>query len=303
MSDQKRTDAEVIASVVTHHMKPEIATVTGPDGKDKAHLLITSQAGGTSIQSVKAYLDEYRSAPERRKGTAELGELASFIGHVKRFKDSDSAIFADRDPKRPSLLAVLDYHRAGATSSPRFGEHRARYAFPLADEWTAWTGQAGKALDQASFAAWLEDHLADVADPAQAGDGGREFLSLFSCAFASASKLLELSRGLNVHVGERVGNHVNLASGEATIAFVAQHADDQGKPLKVPGAFLLAIPVFRGGDLYKIPARLRYRVAQGVITWSFDLYRAPAVFDHAIGEACTTAQEETELPVFVGKPE
>lgn len=298
------TEAQAVVAALDERAYAETLNVRlAKDGQRAIDVLVHREGDKTVIKSVKPFVDEYLTAPERRRGTAELGELASFIGHVKRFKDADSAIFADRDPKRPSLLAVLDYHRAGATSSPRFGEHRARYAFPLADEWTAWTGKAGQSLDQASFAAWLEDHLADVADPTQAGDGGREFLTLFSCAFASASKLLELSRGLNVHVGERVGNHVNLASGEATIAFVAQHADDQGKPLKVPGAFLLAIPVFRGGDLYKIPARLRYRVAQGAITWSFDLYRTPAVFDHAIGEACTTAQEETDLPVFVGKPE
>jgi hypothetical protein len=61
--------------------------------------------------------------------------------------------------------------------------------------------------------------------------------------------------------------------------------------------------VFQNGALYQIPARLRYRVSAGSVTWSFDLYRAQAVFDHAVDEACAHAAKETGLPLFMGSPE
>lgn len=85
--------------------------------------------------------------------------------------------------------------------------------------------------------------------------------------------------------------------------FSEQHQDEKGAPLKVPGAFLLGIQVFKGGALYQVPARLRYRVTNQVVSWSFALYRTDVLFQHAFTEACETAKAQTELPLFVGSPE
>lgn len=295
-------EAAAVADIVRKSVEPRVVTIDDGNGKREV-LLVPDGHGGMHVNSVKELLKSYRDSPERRKGTAELTELASFVEHVNRFKDADTAIFADRTPTRPCLLAVLDYHRTGATGAPRFGEHRARYAFPLADEWSAWMAQNSKPMPQDGFAQFIEDRLSDVADPGVAGESAKSFCSLLSCGFASASKLLELSRGLSVHVGARVQNHTNLSTGESNVTFATAHADEQGKPIKVPGAFLLALPIFRGGARYQIPARLRYRVNGPSVLWSYDLYRATVAFDHAIAEACETAKTGTGLPLFMGQPE
>lgn len=297
----QKSEAEAIANEVRRSVTPQIVKIDDGSGGGPREVLLTPS--GLNVHDVRQLLMAYRKAPERRKGTAELSELDSFISHVNRFRDVDSSLFADRDTDEPTLIGVLDYHRAGSTGAPRFGEHRARYAFPISDEWRAWKSQNGKPMDQAAFALWIEDHLGTIADPASAGDGAKQFCALLSVQFASASKLLELSRGLSVHVGERVQNHVNLASGEGNVTFATSHADEQGKPIKVPGAFLLALQVFRGGALYLVPTRLRYRVQGGSITWSYDMWRSADVFDVAIGEACEKAKAATELPLFYGKPE
>ncbi len=298
---QQTPEAKAVADEVRKAIEPRVVTVD--DGNGPRQLLLTPQ--GVDIHGVKELIDDYRTEPERRKGVATLTELDSFIAHVNRFKDDDSAIFADRSPTQPSLLAVLDYHRAGApgVAPPRFGQHRARYAFPLSEEWVAWTSQNGKLMDQAEFAKWIEDRLPDVADPGLPGAGATKFAALLDCKFASASKLLELSRGLTVHVGQSVAGHVALASGESSFTFAEAHADKSGAPLKIPGAFLLAIPVFRGGAPYEIPTRLRYRVKGGSVVWFYDMHRTSAVFDHVVDEACERATKETTLPLFAGTPE
>ena len=297
---QTKPEAEAVAEIMRNGVEARVMSVHAPDGTAAEVLVLP-----TSLQphSIKKLVDEHRTAPVRRSGTAQHTTLLSFIEWVNRFKNPDSVIYADRSPSAPALVGVIDYHHAGADGGARFGEHRARYAFPLSDEWIAWKKQASAGFRQEEFASWIEDHLADVADPVSAREGAKEFGALFSCAFASASRLLELSRGLSVHVGERVQNHVNLSTGEASVTFQSSHADESGRPLKIPGAFLLGIPVFRGGALYQIPARLRYRVSAGNIAWSYELYRADAVFDHAIEEACETAETGTELPLFMGTPE
>ncbi|MDE8453326.1 DUF2303 family protein, partial [Klebsiella pneumoniae] len=81
--------------------------------------------------------DQYRTNPLRRAGTATMLSLDSLIDHVNRFKDADTVVFADDSRSAPSMTAVLDYHRAGASGDPRFGKHRSLYAFPLSDEWKA----------------------------------------------------------------------------------------------------------------------------------------------------------------------
>lgn len=293
-------EASAVADEVRKSIEPRVQLLTDPEGQNREFLFLPSEV---RVESVKAMLEEYRTRPERRRGVAVLTELDSFIGHVNRFKDGDSAIFADRSPSQPSLLAVLDYHRAGAEGAPRFGGHRAKYAFPLSEEWIAWTSQNGKPMGQGEFAKWIEDRLPDVADPSLPGAGATKFAALLDCKFASASKLLELSRGLAVHVDQSVAGHVTLGSGESSFTFSEVHNDKGGAPLKIPGAFLLAIPVFRGGAPYEIPTRLRYRVKGGQVSWFYDMHRASAVFDHVVDEACERAIKETSLPLFAGSPE
>src|SRR5438128_2600182 len=65
---------------------------------------------GKSLTSVKKFIDEYRTEPERREGLAALTTLDSFIDHTKRFADDDSAVFADVVSRTSAqLVSVLDY--------------------------------------------------------------------------------------------------------------------------------------------------------------------------------------------------
>jgi uncharacterized protein YfdQ (DUF2303 family) len=297
------SEAEKVAELAKAAVRqPQLMDVE--DGESLRQMLILpTEDGGYEKHLVIDLLKEHQSAPARRKGQANLTDLASFIAHVNRFKDEDSVLFADRSTASPALLAVLDYHRKGAVGNPRFGQHRARYAFPLSTEWVAWASHNGKSMGQEEFARFLEDRLVDVMDPECAGDSAKAFVSLLSCGFASPSMLLTLSRGLSVHVGRKIANHANLSNGESTMSFVEEHSDAAGKPLKIPGAMLLALSIFKNGPRYQLPARLRYRVQGGAVSWSYELSRADAVSDHAIGEACDIAQKETELPLFLGSPE
>jgi uncharacterized protein YfdQ (DUF2303 family) len=262
---------------------------------------------GTELKSIKPLLDEYRTAPERRRGTAQLGDLASFIAHVGRFKDADSALFAQRDPAKPSLTGVLNYHLAGpiASAAPRFGDHRAFYAFPLSREWKAWREKQGAPMAQGDFAAFLEDRIVDVIEPPNAETTPEDALlhlrAKIGGVFAGPAKLLDLSRGLNAE--QRVIGNVTLASGEATISFAEEHRDAAGDPIRVPSLFVIGIPIFDRGTVYRLAVRLRYRVKGGQVIWFYELYQADRAFDDAIGEAAASAQAETGLPLYYGTPE
>ena len=208
------------------------------------------------------------------------------------------------DPRAPRLIAVLDYHEQTAAGAPRFGAHRTEYAFPLSDEWKAWSSIVGKELSQAAFAEWLEERIADVMNPEGLGVGTLELAQALGIQLAGPTALLALSRGLSVRVDQKVTQAVNLSTGEASIGFEETHRDkDGGGPLKVPGGFAIALPVFRNGETFSVVARLRYRVREGAVLWRIVLHRADAVFDVAFREACAKAETETGVPLFYGQPE
>lgn len=303
MTETKKTETEALAEIVRKTGAGVLnvhdqSDLTGPMG---APLLILPD--GVKATSAKAYLDEWLETPRARTGVAVMQTLQSFIDHANRFKDTDSAIFADRDAKSPKLTAVLDYHHAGADSDPRFGRHRTRYYFPCSEEWLAWKAQNGKPMSQTDFAEFLETRIVDICLPEQAGEAATQYADAIGCTFGSPQKLLELSRGLSVRVGTTVKNVVNLATGEAQVNFATDHSSEFGGSLKVPGAFIIAIPVFRAGDRFQIAVRLRYRIREGAVTWFYELARADVVFDLAFDEACNEARQKTALPLFVGSPE
>jgi uncharacterized protein YfdQ (DUF2303 family) len=256
---------------------------------------------GKEIRSIKPFIDEYLKAPERLKGPARLTTLDSFIDHVLRCKDAGSAIFADTRQESAKLVAVYNYN--DVVSGPRFGDHRAVYEFPLSEEWKAWKNVAAKGyIGQVAFAEFIEDRVTDVIDQAQAGDVAQRFARDLGFNLAGPQRLIELSRGLAIRVDARVVQAINLSSGESQFTYADEHKGEAGEPLKVPGGFVIQVPVFRGGDPFQIPVRLRYRAKDGV-TWAFLLQRTDLVWDLCINEACARAQADTELPLFYGTPE
>jgi len=301
------TEAGAVARVVERHLRPRIFRFEAPGNDDETSAEIMAVPKGFELVSIKRHLDEYRTRPERRKGTAKHVDLDSFIHHVDRFKDEDSALFAMPHPTAPTLTAVFDYHREnqdGVAGEARFGEHRAVYTFPVADEWKAWTERHGKPMQQGEFAEFIEDHVLDVADPTAAFTAAKAFAeSLGLPSFASPAKLLDLSRGLTVHVEDRTSQKVNPSTGEVTMFFEAEHKDAAGAALVVPRAFILQIPVFREGSAYQFPVRLKYRAGGGRVTWLFEIHKLDRAFTDAFREACATAAEKTGLPLFYGSPE
>lgn len=277
------------------------------DGKPR----IVALSKGLDLRSTKKLLDEFLERPERKTGTTTTTTLESFCEFVNRHAEGESVVFCDdTNEKAPKLVALFNAHGESRYTSdvpdagrgePDWQDHRALYAFPLSEEWKLWTALQPSML-QVDFAHFLEDRVTDVLDPGQAGDVAKEYAESVKATLATPARLLELSRGLTVHLDGRVSQELNLKSGEGKLVFTEEHKDGAGQRLDVPGAFAIGIPVFRGGVAYKIPVRLRYRVAQGSVSWSLAVQRLDRVFEAAIAEACKVVAEATKLSVFRGAP-
>lgn len=260
---------------------------------------------GKKVVDLRPYIEPELVRPKRREGSAAFTRLESLIEHANRFRDEHSAIFVSDDETNPSIIVVLDYHEREAHGLPRFGKHRGIYRFPVSSEWRFWTD--GKGLDglgQDAFAGLIEDHIGEVLEPGELSDATRELCASIGIEpIAGAGALKTLARGLRVHVEHRVANHVDRNTGESNLVFTEAHTDESGAPLRVPNGFVVGVPVLRGGPLYALPVRLRYRVSGGRVIWSIACHRADKAFAETVEEAAERVREGTGLPLFFGHPE
>jgi uncharacterized protein YfdQ (DUF2303 family) len=243
--------------------------------------------------------EPYRTAPKRREGIARATTLQSFIDLTNRHKDEHSVIFAKTQWPEPKLTAVIDYHQAD--HAPRFGKHKVEYAFPLTEEFKAWIEANGKVMSQGDFASFVEDRVAELAAPYDTE--AAEYERLFKTTVALPNEMVNLSRGLQVHVAASVKHNVVLQSGEGEIQFTEEHQNSLGEKITVPGVFMISVPAFQDGEPVRIPARLRYRVREGKIIWHYQLYKWDFWLRVRVKNDLEAVAVATLLPYFEGSPE
>lgn len=296
---------------IRRSLEPRTMLISSPEYGLAENLLLLPNGSGCYTIAAKAgdLIEQRQTGPRRKRGTATLYDLDSFIGHVRRFADEHSVLFGNRVPTNPELVCVIDYHEGGAADgrwegkSPRWCQHRASYTFPLSQQWKTWKAATQKPMTQADLAELLEANIQDLIEPSAAGDVTRAELQRLQVEPASPAAVLTVSRGLAVRQASEIKNAQVLATGETQLVYSTTHTDERGQPLSVPSAFLLAIPVFEGGAAFVLPVRLRYRLVEGRISWSLKITRADATLDTAVREACESARDKTGLPLFYGSPE
>lgn len=269
----------------------------GPGLPESVPVLIDRKA--QRAVSLKSLLEEFRQAPAANKGAARADTLQSFVDLTNRHKDEGSALFGKTSWPDPKLTAVINYNAHG--TEVRAADHRVVYAFPLTEEFKAWVKFNAQPMAQTDFAAFLEEHAAELAAPM---DGERsEYERLFKEKMATPSEVLELSRHLEVFVSAKVKQSTRLQTGERVVEFTEEHQNAKGEKVVIPGVFMVSVPAFVDGEAVRIPARLRYRVKGGEIVWFYQLYRWEFYLREQVGHDLKTASAETGLPSFEGAPE
>lgn len=262
---------------------------------EPGHVLVTSNA--RVVHDLDAIAEKHREQPRRPRGTTTHHTLDSLVAHALRHRRPASAAYCDLLADEPRLVVVYNDDPA-AEAGPAGGwrDHRAVYAFPLSDAWKRWTDAADRWLDVPTFARLLEDGLADVRGVGPDADVPR----VQGVRYASPAELLTLAEGLEVRVEQRVADRRTLDNGTAQLVFEEVHRGERGEPLRVPNGFLLGVPVFVGGPAYALPVRLRYRVANGAVTWLLTLHDADAARREAVSEAAQRFETQAGVALFFG---
>lgn|SRR3990167_1909884 len=271
-------DTAIKAGITIAGAGPQVPTPS--EGTEAIPYVIVPS--GATVQSLAAQY--VRELPRRRSGAVSLADAASFIAYVSAFKLSETRIFAN--PADNIVTAVFDYHQPGEDGQPRWGAHRATLTMAFTEAWTRWTDQDGKKVDQLVFAEFIENNLQDIADP----DG---------------STILQVSRSLEATKEVGFKSATRLSDGQTQFAYnevLAATAQVDERRMEIPERFVLGIIPFDGDtELYRLTARLRYRIANGgKLTIGYDLLRPDLVEEDARKKTLETIGAAIGLPILRG---
>lgn len=259
--DQPKTNTEaaIEAGIALAELDDRVGEIS-ISGVDVPIALVPNGMKVQALKEVIEIADARAEVPRRLRGTSTHTELESFIAHVNRFKDAQSAVFADTS--RAQLTAVLNYHAGGDGESPdgderaRWADHRTVYACPLSEQWKLWTSNSGVEMSQEAFGQFIEDNMVDLASPTESDDG----------LFPKPASVLEMARKLAINLTGEFKREINPTTGESTLVNKTEHGPHS---TKIPKAFLLGIPVFEAGALYRVEARLRFTLSSNGPRFAF----------------------------------
>lgn len=241
--------------------------------------------GGSFMVMPEGYkvedIEKFLAAPARARGTITAETPEAFVAYYNRFVDEEvSLVFARTETF--TVTGIIDWHAPGDAAG--FAEHRAVYQAPRSDEWKIWTGMDGKAMTQTDFSRFIEDNVKDIREP----DG---------------ADVLEVARQLEVKKKVEFSSAERLSDGQREFTYNEEvEGSTRRGQMKIPEEFKLGIPVFIGGELYEVIARLRYRIDGGQLRLWYDLYRPHEIERGAFSVVVEKIDGEVNTPVLMAAP-
>lgn len=224
-------------------------------------------------------LQQFAPRPAYVRAKVEAENFKSFSEYFNKFKTTHSTIFASR--LKQIVAGVIDYHQSKGEAA--HGAHVVRYAAPLSIEWQRWTGIDGKFLDQVAFAQFIEENQLDIREPASA-----DILEIAN--ELTTKRKVDFSSGTRLHDGVQQLSYVETV--EETTS--KGHID-------VPVKFVLGVPIYFGGEQYKVEAFLRYRIADDrKLKFRVDLHRRQYIEQAAFEDLVKQIESLTETAAIYG---
>jgi uncharacterized protein YfdQ (DUF2303 family) len=285
---------------------PKVRNIDFTDDKGEKHELpvafLPDGNGRVRIESLLPMLSQAEASttrkrlengvgPDRRKGTAKHQTLQSFIAHMLRFKDDDSAVWAFNASQDATLVGILDYHRTGADGAPRWGSHRAAYNCPLSDAWRQWGEGRPRSFSQESFSEFLEARDFDLATGAMStgtvAPTPAHMISMANKLEVYSSATAKRSRDPNTH---RV---------------LLSYQEDKGVAgdIQPPPVFAVSIPVFTDSEPEFMEVRLKVGIEGAKATFTIQIHNAEAIWRKSFEKVLSEVILKTGLPVYQGSPE
>lgn len=232
-------------------------------------------------------LSQYRAQPTRKRGTHELNDAESFIAFIRDQGSLASCrIYAQTDyvGSEVCFTAVMNDH---AQEDAHWRDFRAVYKPILSVEWQTWIFKNGKALSQAEFATFLDDNSKDIASVASSPTG---------------AQILEMALNFEAKQEAIYRSAIRLQSGAVAFEYTDKEDDSTIKRMDLFSRFTIGIAPFFNGDGYQLQARLKYKLANGKITFHYELIRPDLALQQATLKLVEKIKAEAGFPLFFGRP-
>ncbi len=227
--------------------------------------------------------------PRRKIAKVALRDTKSFVDYAKTHGAPDrSTVWCSADFKagRVSFLAVLNDHGA-EPERPNWRDHIAQFSPAFSEEWNRWHGMDRKPFSQADFATFIEDNLRDIAT----AEG-----------FPTGAAMLQMALQFEATQEMRIKSHIRLQNGGIQLSYVGDDDAQTIQQMQMFDRFAIGIPVFWGGQAYRLEARLRYRAKDAKVSFWFELIRPDLTLEDASRTVIEAIQAGTALPMFHGQP-
>lgn len=279
------SNAQAIVNAATRAAEP-----TALDDSVRFHTVV-SPDGGIKVLDLEAKVDEARYAhtPRRKQGTYRVHDAKSFVSYLAKHADPDSEVWADAVAAK--IVGVLDAHEEtdGTVPGARHEEHRVEYSVLLTDAWKAWKEYDGKLMDQSTLAEHFESRSIDIIRP-------------------NAADMLELAQSFRATTASSFESSKRLSDGQRQFQYREEIDAQAGKKgqLDIPETFEIGLKPFEGADGFKVTARFRYRITDGVLRIGYKLDRPEDVLRQAFLTVVENVEEgvsslsRLNSPIFLG---
>mgnify|MGYP001766930482 CR=1 FL=1 len=280
MSTEHPGDAQAVIDAATRAAKAQQL-----DAEGRFFAVAIPADGNALVIDLEAEADaaDYKHQPRHKVGTYQVHDADSLIAYLAKHCDSASEVWADVVGAK--ITGVLDAHFA---DEARNEKHRVVYGVEYTTAWKAWTAADGRLLDQHQFAELIEERAVDVVTP-------------------SGADMLEIAQTFKATIGVSVESSKRLSDGQRQFEYREQVDAKAGKAgrMEIPETFVLGLRPFEGADAFKVTARLRYRLADGVLRIGYKLDRPEDVIREAFLSVVQKVQAGVadlpiEAPVFLG---
>jgi uncharacterized protein YfdQ (DUF2303 family) len=241
-----------------------------------SYYAITTQRG---TQLVDLTGDQYRDQPRRTVRRVVVDDVTSFVRYVGKHGTTATEVYAQRGDR--AFTAIID---APGPDAPDWSEHRVTLQLRHTQPWLDWQQLDRTLVPQATFAEFIEDHLADIRSP-------------------SGAEMLEVAQSLHANTKVAFSSGYRIQDGQRHLSYTEDTAGTAGVrgELTIPTHFAIALEVFRGdGVLTELAARLRYRIADCRLHLGFVLDRPDDAADSAWQPYVDSLDEELVPPILAG---
>lgn len=231
-----------------------------------------------SHKDITEAVEKAQPAPSRKHGSVQVKDVGSLLQYMAD-QQAGATGYVYADPDKRSITAVFNDHRQGAG----WRDHRAVFSAEFTPEYETWLRNNKQPKDQTAFAEFIEDNLADIADPA-------------------AHVLLEVATTIQATSGINFSSAKRLQDGQTQLAYTEniEARAGAGGALTIPKEFTLGLRLFKNGAGYKLRARLKYRLNSGSVKFWYELDRPERSVEDAFKGYVDEVREKGGYAVLLG---